>query len=568
MPTALGSHAPSPKLDAASRPQFLVSNEEEYNIQDFMGTALKELDNETPLQDASNHPGMGLLLSLSDKLAPSPGGPSAATMVMSSQASPSAETGPLAKSQDLSSPVVPPSLASPASSFFNSSCTSFDHSVHLDTIASAASEAAATQYKESAAFQNGHTEDASPSGSLALPDMVSIAPSSSHAYLHMLRHTAFKESKSPLGGQLLEKMHSSPPSFLLGKASAPAGSVVQNPGMMDNLTLPSQPVLSHVPSVPDASLPRAFPGTPLLDDEMKQRRVIEDAVRKLNAHHQLAQSAALRHHEALGMTVSAPSAAKASLLVATPTVQAAAEDPFSASMKRKGDADSKHTKRVKSGDPKLNETGTNETMQKRFQCPKCSRAFARAYNLNTHLSTHDPDPSRAKPFPCPYRSCRAEGGRSFSRKHDLQRHVASVHEWEPEPGVHGDIAEVGEGQETGGLASLGLGAPGKKFRCEQCGRGFVRRDALRRHHCERSMSSPASKDARGLTKTPAFPVPPLASQVTRPVALPRPDKDTQPVTSEQRSPVQDTALGPSKQADAKPVPMERNPATNMATASV
>ncbi|WFD23077.1 hypothetical protein MEQU1_001761 [Malassezia equina] len=558
-------------MDVASRPQFLVSNEEECNIQDFMGTALKELDNETPLQDASNHPGMGLLLSLSDKLAPSPSGPSTATMVMTSQASPSADAGPLTKAQGLSSPVVPPSLASPASSFFNSSCTSFDHSMHLDSIASAASEAAATQYKESAAIQNGHTEDASPSDSLASSDMVSFAPSSSNAYLHMLRHTAFKESKSPLGGQILEKMHSSPPSFLLGKASAPTGSVaggVQNSVMMDNPTLSSQPVLSHVPSVPDASMPRVFPGTPLLDDEMKQRKVIEDAVRNLNAHHQLAQSAALRHHEALGMTVPPPSAPKASLLVATSTVQAAAEDPFSASMKRKVDADTKHTKRTKSEDPKLNETGTNETMQKRFQCPKCSRAFARAYNLNTHLSTHDPDPSRAKPFPCPYRSCRAEGGRSFSRKHDLQRHVASVHEWEPEPGVHGDIAEVGEGQETGGLASLGLGAPGKKFRCEQCGRGFVRRDALRRHHCGRSMSSPAGKDAPGLTKTPAFPVPPLASQVAPHVELPRSDKDTQPVTSEQRSPVQDTALGSSKQADAKPVPMERNPATNVATASV
>ncbi|PWN46983.1 hypothetical protein IE53DRAFT_306617, partial [Violaceomyces palustris] len=84
----------------------------------------------------------------------------------------------------------------------------------------------------------------------------------------------------------------------------------------------------------------------------------------------------------------------------------------------------------------------------------CERAFARAYNLNTHLSTHDPDPSRSKPFPCPYPSCKSEGGRSFSRKHDLQRHVAT---------------------------SLGLGTPGKKFRCEACGRSFVRRDACNRH---------------------------------------------------------------------------------------
>ncbi|PWN24011.1 hypothetical protein BCV69DRAFT_232692, partial [Microstroma glucosiphilum] len=58
---------------------------------------------------------------------------------------------------------------------------------------------------------------------------------------------------------------------------------------------------------------------------------------------------------------------------------------------------------------------------------KCDRAFARAYNLNTHFATHDPDPNRAKPFPCPYPSCKSEF-RSFSRKHDLQRHIASTHE--------------------------------------------------------------------------------------------------------------------------------------------
>ncbi|WFD41857.1 hypothetical protein MPSI1_000493 [Malassezia psittaci] len=127
--------------------------------------------------------------------------------------------------------------------------------------------------------------------------------------------------------------------------------------------------------------------------------------------------------------------------------------------------------------------------QKRFQCPKCSRAFARAYNLNTHLSTHDPDPSRSKPFLCPYESCKSEGGRAFSRKHDLQRHVASVHEWEPEPGLSESTGEVTQGMESGGLASLGLGAPGKKFRCERCARAFVRRDALRRHHCNRKSSS-------------------------------------------------------------------------------
>lgn len=118
---------------------------------------------------------------------------------------------------------------------------------------------------------------------------------------------------------------------------------------------------------------------------------------------------------------------------------------------------------------------------KRFQCHLCDRAFARAYNLNTHLATHDPDPAKSKPFPCPYPSCKADGGRSFSRKHDLQRHVASTHENEPEPGFDGGVDE--NGQRIGGLASLGLGTPGRKFRCDDCGRAFVRRDALKRHQC-------------------------------------------------------------------------------------
>lgn len=128
---------------------------------------------------------------------------------------------------------------------------------------------------------------------------------------------------------------------------------------------------------------------------------------------------------------------------------------------------------------------------KRFPCPKCDKAFARAYNLNTHLSTHDPDPNRSKPFACPYPSCKSEGGRSFSRKHDLQRHVASIHENEAEPGIHGDPEEVVNG-DTGGLVSLGLGTPGKKFRCHSCGRSFVRRDACNRHQCD-GKDSPSNR---------------------------------------------------------------------------
>jgi hypothetical protein len=48
-------------------------------------------------------------------------------------------------------------------------------------------------------------------------------------------------------------------------------------------------------------------------------------------------------------------------------------------------------------------------------------AFARAYNLKTHLATHDPN--RVKSFVCRHAGC----GRSFSRKHDLGRHYTSIH---------------------------------------------------------------------------------------------------------------------------------------------
>ncbi|SOV03695.1 uncharacterized protein UDID_05483 [Ustilago sp. UG-2017a] len=137
---------------------------------------------------------------------------------------------------------------------------------------------------------------------------------------------------------------------------------------------------------------------------------------------------------------------------------------------------------------------------KRFPCPKCDKAFARAYNLNTHLSTHDPDPNRSKPFACPYPSCKSEGGRSFSRKHDLQRHVASIHENEAEPGIHGDPEEVVNG-DTGGLVSLGLGTPGKKFRCHGCGRSFVRRDACNRHQCD-GKDSPSNRTSTSPSGTP------------------------------------------------------------------
>ena len=69
-------------------------------------------------------------------------------------------------------------------------------------------------------------------------------------------------------------------------------------------------------------------------------------------------------------------------------------------------------------------------------------AFARAYNLKTHIQTHDPN--RLKPYACHHKSC----GRSFSRKHDLTRHLISIHRSDAE--------------------SVGV-ANGVRARCEDCG---------------------------------------------------------------------------------------------------
>ena len=78
--------------------------------------------------------------------------------------------------------------------------------------------------------------------------------------------------------------------------------------------------------------------------------------------------------------------------------------------------------------------------RKKFICPECGHreyrfysflfileaqcfflVSARKHNLKTHMETHNPN--RPKPFVCPEGDC----GHPFTRKHDLKRHLESMH---------------------------------------------------------------------------------------------------------------------------------------------
>lgn len=61
--------------------------------------------------------------------------------------------------------------------------------------------------------------------------------------------------------------------------------------------------------------------------------------------------------------------------------------------------------------------------QKMYECPKCYRMFVRAYNLKKHMETHEAFENRVRPFKCPFDGC----GKSFCRKHDMNRHYTGVH---------------------------------------------------------------------------------------------------------------------------------------------
>ena len=80
-----------------------------------------------------------------------------------------------------------------------------------------------------------------------------------------------------------------------------------------------------------------------------------------------------------------------------------------------------------------------------YRCQLCpDKGFARRYNYNQHMLTHNSD--RKKDNVCPYPECRKE----FVRKTDLARHHQSLHQTE------------------------------KPFRCARCPSTFSRKDTLRR----------------------------------------------------------------------------------------
>lgn len=127
-----------------------------------------------------------------------------------------------------------------------------------------------------------------------------------------------------------------------------------------------------------------------------------------------------------------------------------------------------------------NDVSEHRDPRKKYKCTACPRgtslppiifyirsctslpypAFARAYNLKTHLQTHDPN--RLKPHICPHRSC----GRSFSRKHDLGRHLVSIHRDEP-PASAADAKQQ----------AIGV-TQGARGWCDDCGAGWVGKQAV------------------------------------------------------------------------------------------
>ncbi|KAF4572627.1 hypothetical protein EYR36_007137 [Pleurotus pulmonarius] len=109
---------------------------------------------------------------------------------------------------------------------------------------------------------------------------------------------------------------------------------------------------------------------------------------------------------------------------------------------------------------KAEEVGKGDDPRRKYKCNVCSRAFARAFNLKTHMSTHDPN--RSKPYTCSHRSC----GRSFSRKHDLGRHLISIHR----------DASVLPSHPSATKKSVGVTRTARAW-CETCGKSYFDKEA-------------------------------------------------------------------------------------------
>ncbi|KAG0229352.1 hypothetical protein BGW41_003051 [Actinomortierella wolfii] len=87
-----------------------------------------------------------------------------------------------------------------------------------------------------------------------------------------------------------------------------------------------------------------------------------------------------------------------------------------------------------------------KTIEKRVHhctVPGCDKAFTRAFNLRSHLNTHNGE----RPHKCPHADCNWD----FVRRHDLDRHIKSKH------------------------------MPDKPYACTKCTSRFGRSDALQRH---------------------------------------------------------------------------------------